>query len=319
MKERPINTPEARREARRKKRLRLRILRLSIVFALLLVLALVATLVVLRISGGNAARSKKPVSFLAVKSIVVEGETRYSGDAILEASGLYVGESLLAVNKVQAHDALLKQFPYLDQVDIENTAWDTLRIRVEETTVLGAVETGHGWMVVGTNNHALEAVTEENFPADVVRILGADLNGDAVGQADFMEERSLGICRRILTEANQVVLDGITAVDVTEKTNISFMWKNSLDVLLGNESALETQVEAFATILPTFLQNNGNNVAGRLDMSSYADDDSTNDRAIFTPVDILNEQKAKAEARENPTTTETGTTAAGETTTTAAA
>ena len=57
---------------------------------------------------GGGQSQKSP--FLSVKAIEVEGETRYDKAQIIEASGLFVGQSLLAVNKVQAYEQRLYDF-----------------------------------------------------------------------------------------------------------------------------------------------------------------------------------------------------------------
>ncbi len=282
----PANSVEARQAARKRRRRRRRLLQMAITLSVLLVLALVITLVVLRSIGVAASKKGETTSFLAVKAIVVEGDSRYTDEEIIEKSGLYVGQSLLAINKVRAHDALLSAFPYLNRVEIGNSRFDTVRIAVEETTVLGAVETASGWMVVGTNNRALELLEEAALPEGILQIKGASLAGEEIGKS-LLDERSLGVCTTLTKAAGAVGLTGLSGIDITEKTNIHVWWNGRLQVVLGNESNLTAQIEAFNGLLPTLIKNNGENVAGRMDMTSYADDDPGNDRGIYTSPDLL--------------------------------
>ena len=279
------STQQERAAMRRKRRIRRRILRTALVLTVLLVLALLVALLVLHISGKAAQKKGETASFLAVKSIEVEGETRYPAEEIIRASHLYVGESLLVVNKVQAHNAILKQFPYLDYVDVGNASFSTIVIRVRETTVMGTVKTAQGWYVLGANNHALELVAPQDVAADTVRIIGAGTVNETVGEP-LLDDRGLRVTRTLLDAASDCGLEGITCIDLTEKTNIRLLWKDQIDVQLGNESNLDAQVRVLQKFLPTILGNNGQSATGRLDMSSYADDDSGNDRAIFSPMDI---------------------------------
>lgn len=296
----PPNSPEARKLARQKRRRRLRILRASMVLTVVLVLLLVVGLVILRAVGVSASRRGETTSFLAIKHIEVEGESRYPTEDIIEKSGLYVGQSLLAINKVQAHDALLRAFPYLEWVDIGNTAFDTVRIRLRETTVLGAVPAGDTWLVVGSNNRGLELLEEAALPADTMRITGAELLHEGVGD-NVLEERSLRICKALLDAAQKNELTGLTAIDITEKTNICLWWNGRVRIVLGNESNLAKEMERLPGILENLLKNNGQDVGGRLDMSSYSDDDPDNDKAIFTPQELLQEQQEKQEQQEAQT------------------
>lgn len=279
-------TPEARQAARRKRRIRRRIIRITIVLTVLLLLVLIIALVVLRISGEIAHKNGTTTSVMAVKAIEVEGDTRYTDEEIIEASGIYVGESLLVVNKVQAHNAILEQFPYLDYVDVGNSSFSTIRIQVRETPVMGVVETSAGYMVVGENNHALELITDETaLPTGVPRIRGASLLEETVGHS-LLEERGLNVCMTLVAAAKTYGLEDLSLIDLSERTNIRIMWKGQIQVVLGNESNLPLQIKALTGILPTLLGNNGEGATGRLDMSSYADDDSANDRAVFSPMSL---------------------------------
>ena len=305
----PQNSPEAKKAARMKRRRRLRMMRLAIVLTVLLVLALVIALVVLRAVGVAASKRGETTSFLAVNKIVIEGDTRYTNEELLQESGIYVGQSLLAVNKVQAHDRILRAFPYLEWVEVGNSSFDTIRIRVRETVVLGAVKTSQDWMVLGSNNQGLEHLTEDALPQTMLRIEGAALEGEAVGEK-LLDERSLRVVATIIEAAADSKLEGVAAINLAEKTNIRLQWKDQLDIVLGNESNLAGEIQRLPGILESLLKNNGETAKGRLDMSSYADDDPDNDRAIYTPQELLPVTPPAAEGA-----TSTDTTAASENTT----
>ena len=305
------NTMETRRAERKRRRRRRQMMRTAVVLSVLLVLALVIALLVLRGMGIAASKRGETTTFLAVKAIEVEGDTRYTDEELIKTSGLYVGQSLLAVNKVRSHDDLLAAHPYLNKVEIRNSSFDTVRITVEETPVMGAVKLKDGWMIVGENNRALEKTAEKKIPKGTLRIIGAETQEQAIGRP-LLDERSLAVCRTILEAASACELEGLTAIDMTEKTNVRLTWREGLEIVLGNESNIVTQIQAFSDMLPTFVKNNGEDAAGRLDMTSYADDDTTNDRAVFTPADLLLELSKPIE--KEPDTTTTGTGVSGSTT-----
>lgn len=280
----PLDAEQARRMARRKRRIRLRVMRISVVAAVLLVLALLIALLVLRINAGVAKKNGTATSFMAVKAIEVEGDTRYTAEDIIRASSIYVGESLLVVNKVQAHDAILEQFPYLDYVEVGNSSFSTVSIHVRETAVLGAVQSADGYWMLGANNHALERLTEEQLPAGTVTVIGATVQEEQLGHP-LLDERSLRIVRTVLDASTATAFENLTSIDITEKTNVRIRWKNQLDVVLGNETNIPEQIKALQIMLPTLIKNNGETLTGRLDMTSYADDNGDNDKAVFTPAE----------------------------------
>ncbi len=311
----PDNLQQARQLARRRRRRRLMIIRTAIVLSIVLLLALVGTLVVMKIVATQQSKRGETAGFLAVREIVVEGETRYTPEQLIEKSGLYVGQSLMGVNKVRAHELLVQNFPYLNTIEIGNVSFDTLRIRVTETEVLGAVQAGDEWFIAGVNNRALERLTTDALPAGVLRVVGATLEGETIGQP-LMDERSLRVCRTLVSSASLYQLEGMTTVDITEKTNLSILLNERIRVVLGNETNIPAQIEMLVDTLPVLYQNNGAEASGRLDMTTYADEDANNDKAVFTPSELLNQTTT---TMADSTTDPTAESSADTTTTTTAA
>lgn len=260
--------------------------RTIIVAVALLLVALIATAIVVKIVADQKSAKHETVGFLAVKEILVEGETRYTDEEIIKASGLYVGQSLLSVNKIKAHDALTAAFPYLNTVEVGNSSFYTLRIRVSDVPVMAAVEMEEDWMILGDNNRALERVAEDAIPAGTVRIKGAEFENKAVGKS-LLDERSLRICRALIEAATRYDLDSMTTVDITTKTKIHILLNERMQVVLGNETNLTNQIKALVDILPTLYKNNGEDAAGQLNMLFYNDADKKNDKAIYTPQELL--------------------------------
>lgn len=311
----PINSMEARRAEKRRRRRRRRIIRLVTVIAVAVFLITAIVWGVIEIAKASKGES---ASFFGVKAIEVEfvdgeGTVRYSKEDIIRASGLFVNQSLLSVNKVQASNSVLQQFPYLDYVEVKNTSFSTVCIRVAEVEVLAALQAEQDWLIVGRNNHVLERVTTQALPAELPRITGATPVATALG-GDALDERSLRICTTLLDAAQACGLQGVTAIDVEEKTDLRLWWKDRVEILLGNESNLAAQVKAYNMLLPTLVEKNGETVAGQLDMTSYADDKSENDRAVFSPADTLkNPEEEPSDGDGDAQGTTDGTTAAGTT------
>ncbi len=314
----PVNSMEARRAEKRRRRRRRRMIRSATV---LIVAAFLLTAIVWGVIEVSKASKGQSASFFGVKSIEVEfvdgeGTVRYSPEEIIKASGIFVNQSLLAVNKVQASNLVLQQFPYLDYVEVKNTSFSTVCICVSEAKVLAALQTEQDWLIVGENNHILERVATESLPADLPRIIGESPLSTELG-GDALDERSLRICSTILGAVETVELEGVTVLDISKKTDLRFWWKDQVDVILGNETNLAAQVAAFKKLLPTLVEKNGDSVAGQLDMSSYADDKTENDRAVFTPADALKKPtEATPETDENGESTTESATATSTTVTT---
>lgn len=299
-------TMQEQRAAKRRRLRRRRIIRLVTVLsvtALLLAAIVWGVIEIAKASRGESA------AFFGVKAIEVEfvdgeGTVRYAKEDIIRASGIYINQSLLAVNKVQASNNVLGEFPYLDFVEVKNTSFSTVCISVAEAQVLAAVQTAQDWVIVGENNHILEKVTTEDLPDDLVRVVGGDVLSENLG-GDALDERSLRVCTTLVGAIQVNELEDITVIDVTEKTDLRLWWKDRIEIILGNESNLTAQVTAFNRLLPTLLEKNGNSAAGQLDMTSYADDKTENDRAVFTPADAVKKPSADTEDSQENTDDDT--------------
>ena len=282
----PDDLRRARQAARKRRRRKLMIIRTTLVLSVVLLVALIATAVVMKIVADQKSARGESVNILAVKEIVVEGDTRYSEEEIIAASKLYVGQSLLSVNKITAHDNLVAAFPYLETVEVGNASFYALRIRVTEVPVMAVAECDGEWIILGENNRALERVAEEDIPEGLVRIKGATTVGNVIGK-DLLDERSLRICRTLITASKRYGLDNMTTIDVSAKTRIFLMLDERMQVVLGNETNLDTQVEVLVDTLPTLYKNNGTDATGRVDMMFYSDTNVNNDKVIYTPPEVL--------------------------------
>lgn len=292
----PDDFRKARQLARQRRRRKLMITRLLIVLSIVMIVALIATAVVVKIVADQKTARGEKVRFLAVTGIEVEGDVRYSDEEVIKASKLYVGQSLLSLNKAKAAKAIVTSLPYLDgnRVVVENASFSTLRIKVVEVPELAAVRVGEDWMILGVNNRAMEKVSADKVPADLVRVQGASFENKSVGKT-LLDERSLRITSTLIEAANVYGLDSMTTIDMTARTKIFIMLNERMQVVLGNETNLSNQIKALVETLPTLYKNNGEDAAGRLDMVFYSDDDKSNNKSIYTPQEVLDklEQAAK--------------------------
>lgn len=284
----PEDFRKARQLARQRRRRKLMITRLLILLSIVLLVALIATAVVVKIVADQKTARGEKVRFLAVTEIQVEGDVRYSDEEVIKASKLYVGQSLLSLNKAKAAKAIVASLPYLDgnRVVVENASFSVLRIKVVEVPVLAAVQVEEDWMILGVNNRAMEKVSADKVPAGLVRIQGASFESKTVGKT-LLDERSLRITTTLIEAARTHGLDSMTTIDMSARTRIFIMLNERMQVILGNETNLSNQIKALVQTLPTLYKNNGEDAAGRLDMVFYSDDDKSNNKSIYTPQEVL--------------------------------
>lgn len=247
--------------------------------------------------------SEKPSAF-GVQEILVEGDTRYDEQAIMQASGIRVGQSVFSLNLKLAAQNVLSTFPYLETVDIQKVSFGTVRIALKEVEAIGARYADGSWIVVGSNGKALETLpVEGDRPPRYLYFKGATPETVTVGDA-AMDEESLRIIRTLLTafadfrqEANEAeelpavdLTEEIVEIDITDKADIRLNWKNRIVIRLGNESNLYKEINVLATSLALLQKSQGYGIAGQIDLRSYSDSDSDNNKLFYTPQDVLDSE-----------------------------
>ena len=151
---------QVRSPVRRKRRRITRFQMAVILFvAILVVTGGVAALLVVASRSGTSGSGKHAA--FGIKKIEVAGETRYAHDAIINASGLSVGQSILFANKKKAAEKIAAAFPYIETISIRNSSFDTVQISVKEMEAAGAIYADGKWLVVSANGKALEALPVE--------------------------------------------------------------------------------------------------------------------------------------------------------------
>lgn len=113
------------RHNRKRKRRRSR---LGVLFKLLCLAALVAALTF----GATV--------FFQVETIAVTGNSRYTQDEIIAASGVQVGDNLFRMNKKQISQEILHQLPYVESVSILRGLPSTITFQVTEWDAVAQIE-----------------------------------------------------------------------------------------------------------------------------------------------------------------------------------
>ena len=110
-------------------------------------LPLLRILLFLLICGALAAAM---TVFFKVEEVSVSGNSRYTAQEVVEASGVALGDNLYLLNKDEIVARLTRELPYLSQVRIRRQLPSTLTVEVTETQAAAAVESGGTvWLISG--------------------------------------------------------------------------------------------------------------------------------------------------------------------------
>jgi len=129
--------------------------------------------------------------FFKVTTIEVQGNTLYSAEDVIAASGIEPGDNLLLVNKATTAGNILAALPYVEEVrGIVRSLPDTVVIQIQESEASFAVQTDVNttWLV-NSRGKALEKV-EGELPEGQPQILGVSVKAPAAGMTVTAVEQS---------------------------------------------------------------------------------------------------------------------------------
>ncbi len=309
--ERTIQKTAAKKQPpKKKKKRRLRPFRVAILVLILLVLVggIVAGVLLLLRPGVKAQPGEENTqAVFGVKTIDVEGSVHYTAEEIVEASGLYIGQSIFSLKKRQAAEKILQAFPYVEQVTVDSPTLTTLKITIEEAEPVAVVAKDDGWIILGANGKGLEALPEGSERlSEYVRVRCGLLDDAAVGSR-LLSDESMDALQALFTAFSAHSLTDIREIDLRDDTDIRLNWRDQIVLALGNDINLDHKIEVLAAkVISLVLEKHGDTARGVINVSSYSGSDPDQYQAVFTPENLL------------PTTTAPGTgTSAAPTTTTA--
>ena len=107
--------------------------------------------------------------FFKVSRVEVQGNSLYSAEQVVQASGIETGDNLLTLNKATVAGNIIAQLPYVEKVSVGRSMPDAVILEVQESTARFAVmsDTNVIWLI-SSSGKALErydSMTDASAPA----------------------------------------------------------------------------------------------------------------------------------------------------------
>ena len=202
--------------------------------------------------------------FFKVEKIIVSGNEKYSAEAILEASGIQVGDKLLTFNRAKAGGRIIGKLPFVENVRFGIKLPGTVYIEITEVEVSYAAADASGtWWLISSGGKVLQQLAGGEH-SGYTNILGIKLDSPAVGnQAMALEEaqiatdeagntipiavtaqKRLNTALNILQYLEQNGIIGEAAfLDVADLGNIGMKYGTRYQVLLGDDTELFEKIK----------------------------------------------------------------------------
>lgn len=213
------------------------------------------------------------VVFFRVNQVVVTGNSRYSAQEVIAASGVELGDNLFLVNRPQTAQSILRQLPYVENAVPVHRLPDTVELHITECVPAAALRFEGSWWLLDARGKLLEQ-GDKSMVGDLPEVRGLHPVEPAVGEwlkVDIIEQTRLEGLQQLLTALNaRGMAGGVTEfIDLSASNVIRFGYGGELTVAVPMEGDFPLRVYSLQQTLETFAAQ-GETVTGTLELT-YGD------------------------------------------------
>lgn len=183
-----------------------------------------------------------------VETIEVKGESRYSAEEIMKASGLETGGNLFLADIDSASDAVEKKLPYIGKAEIRRVLPSSLEIEVSEEQVAGVVLDDTQYILVGVSGKVLERLTEQ--PEGYPLVKGMAVQSAAIGtQIVYQDSEKTSVFEKLTQAISELGLEKVTEIDLTDSYSTTVLYDDRILLKLGTPTSFKEKLLTFLTLL----------------------------------------------------------------------
>ena len=204
--------------------------------------------------------------FFRVSGIEVEGNSLYSTEEIISASGIEKGDNLFFINQFSVISRIYAKLPYVEKAAVHRSLPNKLTIEIAESNAIACVAAEDGVWAIDRNCKLLSKA-EGAALAGLIRIEGLTPIAPEAGKiiaAGEAESPKVTYLSAILSQVQSLGLrDKITYIDISGIANPTFDYIGRFRVKLGNNENLEYKFQCLLSVVEEL--NEGDR--GTLDLS----------------------------------------------------
>lgn len=166
--------------------------------------------------------------FFRVNLVTVTGNSRYTAEEIVEASGIKTGDYLIPLPKSRIAAHIRVALPYVRSVSIGQVLPETVVITVAEHKAAAAVkDVGGAWWLISSSGKLLEEVSD---PGKVMAVSGMTAQSPVLGDALTVEQAHSGRLEYVLSLLKALeergILDDCTQLDCSAAGELLLSYLN---------------------------------------------------------------------------------------------
>lgn len=265
-----------------------------------------------------AAATLGATVFFQVETIAVVGNSRYTAQEVIDASGVQIGDNLFQMNKNQISQRILQQLPYVGEVSPQRGLPSTLTIQVTEISAAARVEVyqeaslqaettdesggaeedssaqgdssqtegeepltlaDQPWLI-STSGKLLEVAPEGSGALSVTGLTVLAPQAGTMLAVPQEQQSRLATLKELLSALEAAgELDQVSSIDLTHSTWVGMRYRENFDARLPLGEDMAHSLAVLSAAVEDTLQTRGPQAAGTMDLTQEMAD------AIFTPAE----------------------------------
>ena len=204
--------------------------------------------------------------FFKVAKITVTGNSAYTEQQIIDASGIGTGDNLFFINRIAAGSRITAKLPYIETATITRGLPNRVTITVTESQALAYIPLGNDQWTIDRTCKIL-GKAEGTAAAKLIRVDGITLYHPTVGDLASTEAQDAAKITYLADILDQIqtrsMQEYITGIDMSTISNPSFDYLGRFTVKLGSDENVEYKFGLLASAVSQ-LQGGDN---GTIDLS----------------------------------------------------
>lgn len=180
--------------------------------------------------------------FFKISVVEVSGNSRYTAEQIVTASGIHTGDNLFFINRIGAGSRIVVKLPYIESVQITRKLPNSIFISVEESKACACIKVGDVLWSVSHSGKFLGEINDTEA-ALLPLITGIEVTDAKTGDnltADETEQAKLDYLLEMLYQIRgRNLSDKVTEIDVSDPQDPQLMYEDRFVVKFGAKDDTE--------------------------------------------------------------------------------
>ncbi len=192
-----------------------------------------------------------------VDNFVVEGESKYSDEEIIDATEVKLGANLIRMDSKLLEKRIIEKLLWIDKVEISKSLPRSLIISIEESVPLANIqieENQSNYYIISQSGRVLE---KTNVFGNCIVVKGYEPAECEVGQyLETKNTRKSDLLYELIGLIEEIGLSRILEIDMTDHLDIILNYDGRVNIVLGSGASLQNKIRSANEMLKTEIAEN---------------------------------------------------------------